>query len=83
MKFKKKKSFGLPYVKKNCVLHCFDNPLLSSAFQDVEITAKGLLAKNGESNGFIREDVEKSLHAMVEFITPQRSLLALIAGGAT
>ncbi|XP_056020659.1 TOG array regulator of axonemal microtubules protein 1-like isoform X15 [Ostrea edulis] len=57
--------------------------LKKSMDADVEITAKGLLAKNGESNGFIREDVEKSLHAMVEFITPQRSLLALIAGGAT
>ncbi|XP_062617825.1 TOG array regulator of axonemal microtubules protein 1-like isoform X2 [Saccostrea cucullata] len=57
--------------------------LKKSMDADVEITAKALLAKNGESNGFIREDVEKSLHAMVEFITPQRSLLALIAGGAT
>ncbi|XP_033734245.1 TOG array regulator of axonemal microtubules protein 1-like isoform X1 [Pecten maximus] len=50
---------------------------------EVDITAKVLLAKNGESNGFIREDVEKALATMVESITPQRSLLALIAGGAT
>ncbi|XP_052701993.1 TOG array regulator of axonemal microtubules protein 1-like isoform X6 [Crassostrea angulata] len=57
--------------------------LKKSMDADVEITAKALLAKNGESNGFIREDVEKALHAMVEFTTPQRSLLALIAGGAT
>lgn len=52
-------------------------------FQDVDITAKTLLAKNGESNGFIREDVDKVLTAMVTNVTPQRSLLALIAGGAT
>ena len=51
--------------------------------QDVEITAKALLAKNGESNGFIREDVERTLQALVENMTPQRTLLALIAGGAT
>ncbi|XP_069117055.1 TOG array regulator of axonemal microtubules protein 1-like isoform X2 [Argopecten irradians] len=50
---------------------------------EVDITAKVLLAKNGESNGFIREDVEKALAVMVDSITPQRSLLALIAGGAT
>ncbi|XP_078314786.1 TOG array regulator of axonemal microtubules protein 1-like isoform X3 [Crassostrea virginica] len=57
--------------------------LKKSMDADVEITAKALLAKNGESNGFIREDVEKALQGMVEFTTPQRSLLALIAGGAT
>ncbi|XP_021373812.1 TOG array regulator of axonemal microtubules protein 1-like isoform X3 [Mizuhopecten yessoensis] len=50
---------------------------------EVDITAKVLLAKNGESNGFIREDVEKALAVMLDCITPQRSLLALIAGGAT
>ncbi|XP_071163837.1 TOG array regulator of axonemal microtubules protein 1-like isoform X38 [Mytilus edulis] len=50
---------------------------------DIDITAKALLGKSGESNGFIREDVEKVLQAMVNYITPQRSLLALISGGAT
>ncbi|KAK3093087.1 hypothetical protein FSP39_010926 [Pinctada imbricata] len=50
---------------------------------DVEITAKALLAKNGESNGFIREDVEKTLQALVDNVSLQRTLLALIAGGAT
>ncbi|XP_052097640.1 TOG array regulator of axonemal microtubules protein 1-like isoform X15 [Mytilus californianus] len=50
---------------------------------DIDITAKALLAKSGESNGFIREDVDKVLAAMVNYITPQRSLLALISGGAT
>lgn len=55
----------------------------SVMFQDVDLTAKTLLAKNGESNGFIREDVDKVLAAMVTNVTPQRSLLALISGGAT
>lgn len=69
-------------LKEFCPSLIFNSPV-SFYLQDVEITAKALLAKNGESNGFIREDVEKALHAMVEFTTPQRSLLALIAGGAT
>lgn len=50
--------------------------------QEVDVTAKVLLAKNGESNGFIREDVEKALAVMLDSITPQRTLLALISGGA-
>ncbi|XP_076464551.1 TOG array regulator of axonemal microtubules protein 1-like isoform X2 [Babylonia areolata] len=50
---------------------------------DLDIVTKQLLAKAGESNNFIRDDVEQSLGSMVSGATPQRSLLALISGGAT
>jgi len=50
--------------------------------QELEVSAKVLLAKAGESSGFIRDDVEKSLTAMVCSLTPTRVLVALIAGGA-
>jgi len=47
------------------------------------MVVKGLLQKNIESNGFIREDSERALSAMVDAVTPQRALVALIAGGAS
>ncbi len=50
--------------------------------QELDQTTKVLLAKNGESNGFIRDDVERSLYSMVEKVTPQRAMMALIAGGS-
>ncbi|KAL4238308.1 hypothetical protein ACF0H5_003020 [Mactra antiquata] len=50
---------------------------------DLDMVVRGLLAKNGDSNGFIREDSERALNAMVEGVTPQRALIALISGGAT
>ncbi|KAK3737948.1 hypothetical protein RRG08_028572 [Elysia crispata] len=50
---------------------------------EVDITTKTLLAKSGESNQFIKEDVDKALCQMVDNVTPQRALLALIGGGAT
>jgi hypothetical protein len=50
-------------------------------FQDLDQTAKALLAKNGESNGFIRSDCDQAVSAMMENVTPQRAILALIAGG--
>ncbi|KAG9481189.1 hypothetical protein GDO78_010438, partial [Eleutherodactylus coqui] len=40
-----------------------------------------LLHKAGESNIFIREDVDKALDAMVQNVTPVRALAALINGG--
>ncbi|CAJ0946917.1 unnamed protein product [Ranitomeya imitator] len=40
-----------------------------------------LLHKAGESNVFIREDVDKALDAMVQNVTPVRALAALINGG--
>ncbi|RMX50084.1 hypothetical protein pdam_00002933 [Pocillopora damicornis] len=50
---------------------------------ELEVTAKILLAKAGESSGFIREDVEKALTAMVSSLTPTRLIVALISGGAS
>ncbi|KAL8617594.1 hypothetical protein ACOMHN_033140 [Nucella lapillus] len=50
---------------------------------DVDIVACQLLAKAGESNNFIRDDVERSLCAMVEGVAPKQALLALIGGGAS
>jgi len=40
-----------------------------------------LLAKNGESSGFIRADVDHAVAAMVDNVTPQRAMVALINGG--
>ncbi len=49
---------------------------------DLDHTVKVLLHKNGEANTFIKEDVEKALHAMVENVTPQRAMASLIVSGA-
>ncbi|XP_040267579.1 TOG array regulator of axonemal microtubules protein 1 isoform X2 [Bufo bufo] len=40
-----------------------------------------LLHKAGETNTFIREDVDKALDAMAQNVTPARALAALINGG--
>ncbi|PVD25713.1 hypothetical protein C0Q70_13373 [Pomacea canaliculata] len=50
---------------------------------DLDIVVRQLLAKAGESNNFIRDDVERALAGMVEGVTSQRALLALINGGTT
>lgn len=50
--------------------------------QELEVTTKILLGKAGESSGFIRDDVEKTLTAMVCSLSPTRVLVALISGGA-
>ncbi|XP_013387933.1 TOG array regulator of axonemal microtubules protein 1-like [Lingula anatina] len=52
-----------------------------SLYKDLENTTKVLLHKNGESNGFIREDCEKALANMIAEVTPQRALVAIIQGG--
>lgn len=52
------------------------------ALQELDMVVRSLLAKSGESNGFIREDSERALNAMVEAVTPQRAMVALISGGA-
>ncbi|XP_076832624.1 TOG array regulator of axonemal microtubules protein 1-like [Brachyhypopomus gauderio] len=49
--------------------------------QEVEVTAKVLLHKAAESNGFIRQDVDTALDSMVQNCTPIRSMNALLAGG--
>ena len=53
----------------------------SSSYQDLERVVKVLLHKTVESNTFIREDVEKMMHEIVQYATPAKGLLAIIAGG--
>ncbi|XP_060117344.1 TOG array regulator of axonemal microtubules protein 1 [Heteronotia binoei] len=55
--------------------------LKKSLDQELDGTVKVLLHKAGESNTFIREDVEKALKAMVNNATPARALASLINGG--
>uniref|UniRef100_A0A2K6F5J7 TOG array regulator of axonemal microtubules protein 1 n=1 Tax=Propithecus coquereli TaxID=379532 RepID=A0A2K6F5J7_PROCO len=49
--------------------------------QELDTAVKVLLHKAGESNTFIREDVDKALRAMVNNVTPTRAVLCLISGG--
>ncbi|XP_039214558.1 TOG array regulator of axonemal microtubules protein 1 isoform X4 [Crotalus tigris] len=57
------------------------NYLKKSMDQELDNTVKVLLHKAGESNTFIREDVDKALKAMVNNVTPARALSSLINGG--
>ncbi|TEA28390.1 hypothetical protein DBR06_SOUSAS20310023 [Sousa chinensis] len=49
--------------------------------QELDNTVKVLLHKSGESNTFIREDVDKALRAMITNVTPARAVVSLINGG--
>ncbi|KAM4723968.1 TOG array regulator of axonemal microtubules protein 1 isoform 3-T4 [Anableps anableps] len=49
--------------------------------QELEGTVKALLQKAGESNSFIRQDVDAALDHMVQHCTPTRSIGALLSGG--
>uniref|UniRef100_A0A672ZLL3 TOG domain-containing protein n=1 Tax=Sphaeramia orbicularis TaxID=375764 RepID=A0A672ZLL3_9TELE len=49
--------------------------------QELEGTVKALLHKAGESNAFIRQDVDAALDCMVQHCTPSRSISALLTGG--
>lgn len=55
--------------------------LKKSMDQELDATVKVLLQKAGESNTFIREDVDKALRAMVRNVTPARAVVSLINGG--
>lgn len=55
--------------------------LKKSMDQELDTTVKVLLQKAGESNTFIREDVDKALRAMVSNVTPARAVVSLINGG--
>ncbi|KAG8517749.1 TOG array regulator of axonemal microtubules protein 1 [Galemys pyrenaicus] len=55
--------------------------LKKSMDQELDTTVKVLLHKAGESNTFIREDVDKALRAMVNNVTPARAAVSLINGG--
>ena len=50
-------------------------------FQDLDQTVAALLLKMGGEK-FIREDAEKALFTMLENVTTQRAMNALILGGA-
>uniref|UniRef100_H9G8D4 TOG array regulator of axonemal microtubules 1 n=1 Tax=Anolis carolinensis TaxID=28377 RepID=H9G8D4_ANOCA len=63
-----------------CVGDLF-NYLKKSMDQELDNTVKVLLHKAGESNTFIREDVDRALKAMVNNATPSRALSALVSGG--
>ncbi|XP_073527891.1 TOG array regulator of axonemal microtubules protein 2 isoform X2 [Phyllobates terribilis] len=49
--------------------------------QEVEEISRVLLLKIGDSNDFIRDESDKSLGLMVEYVSPSKVLGALIAGG--
>ncbi|XP_058604401.1 TOG array regulator of axonemal microtubules protein 1 isoform X2 [Onychostoma macrolepis] len=49
--------------------------------QELDGTVRALLHKAGESNAFIRLDVERALDSMVHHCTLTRSMSALLAGG--
>ncbi|XP_017569289.1 TOG array regulator of axonemal microtubules protein 1 isoform X3 [Pygocentrus nattereri] len=49
--------------------------------QELEATTKALLHKAGESNAFIRQDVDAALDSMVQNCTPTRGMSALLTGG--
>lgn len=51
--------------------------------QEVEEITRVLLHKIGDSNDFIREESDKSLGVMVEYVSPSKVLCALIAGGGS
>nr|XP_005892649.2 PREDICTED: protein FAM179B isoform X3 [Bos mutus] len=55
--------------------------LKKSMDQELDNTVKVLLQKSGESNTFIREDVDKALRAMITNVTPARAVVSLINGG--
>uniref|UniRef100_A0A8B9FB00 TOG array regulator of axonemal microtubules 1 n=1 Tax=Amazona collaria TaxID=241587 RepID=A0A8B9FB00_9PSIT len=55
--------------------------LKKSMDQELDYTVKILLHKAGESNTFIREEIDKALKAMVNNVTPARALCSLIDGG--
>lgn len=57
--------------------------LKTSMDKDLDQVCRILLPKAGESNAFIREDVDKTLEAMVKNANPQRVLGALVTTGAS
>ncbi|CAF0896649.1 unnamed protein product [Rotaria sordida] len=50
---------------------------------ELDITVKAIMQKSAESNEFFRTDVEKCLQILIENVTLQKALQALIAGGAS
>ena len=51
-------------------------------FQDLDVIVRTILHKAGESNSFIREDVDRALQQMIEHCNTHRAMAALLSGGA-
>lgn len=64
-----------------CTLADLYTHLQRAMDQELEGTVKALLQKAGESNAFIRQDVDAALDCMVQHCTPTRSINALLTGG--
>ncbi|XP_075963729.1 TOG array regulator of axonemal microtubules protein 1 isoform X1 [Anarhichas minor] len=64
-----------------CTLGDLYTRLEKAMDQELEGTVKSLLLKAGESNAFIRQDVEAALGCMVQHCTPTRGINALLSGG--
>ncbi|XP_041668146.1 TOG array regulator of axonemal microtubules protein 1 isoform X2 [Cheilinus undulatus] len=64
-----------------CTLGDLYTHLQKAMDQELEGTAKALLQKAGETNAFIRQDVDAALESMVLHCTPTRSINALLSGG--
>lgn len=64
-----------------CALGDLFTHLQKSMDQELEGTVKALLQKAGESNAFIRQDVDAALDCMAQHCTPARSIGALLSGG--
>ncbi|XP_072314341.1 TOG array regulator of axonemal microtubules protein 1 [Eucyclogobius newberryi] len=64
-----------------CTLGDLFSHLQKAMDQELEGTVKALLYKAGESNAFIRQDVDAALDCMVQHCTPTRCIHALLTGG--
>ncbi|XP_041809648.1 TOG array regulator of axonemal microtubules protein 1 isoform X2 [Chelmon rostratus] len=64
-----------------CTLGDLYTHLQRAMDQELEGSVKALLQKAGESNAFIRQDVDAALDCMVQHCTPTRSISALLSGG--
>lgn len=64
-----------------CTLGDLFSHMQKAMDQELEGTVKALLHKAGESNAFIRQDVDTALDCMVQHCTPTRSINALLTGG--
>lgn len=64
-----------------CTLGDLYTHLQRAMDQELEGTVKALLHKAGESNTFMRQDVDAALDSMVQHCTPTRSIAALLTGG--
>ncbi|KAI4803653.1 hypothetical protein KUCAC02_025316 [Chaenocephalus aceratus] len=64
-----------------CTLCDMYSHLQKAMDQELDGTVKALLLKAGESNAFIRQDVDAALDCMVQHCTPTRGINALLSGG--